>query len=190
METVEIKLGGNKGLSTIVDKSDFDSLKLGLYQWNPISAGSTVYAKVSRNRKTILLHRLIMGIVDAPFSVYVDHIDHDGLNNTRSNLRVTNGKGNQGNRRKDCRTKNTSIYKGVSRVSKAKARSNPWQAREVRRYIGVYPTEVEAAQAYNKAATELFGGFAYLNVILDKETASAQDIQQAGKSPIAIRTST
>lgn len=56
--------------------------------------------------------------------------------------------------------------------------------------LGHFLSEVEAAQAYNKAATELFGGFAYLNVILDKETASAQDIQQAGKSPIAIRTST
>lgn len=194
VKTREIKLR-HTDLCTIVEESDYISLNLGLYLWRHQKGKcGVVYAKTYVKGKTVLLHRLIMGIVDSPRSVLVDHIDHDGLNNTKANLRITNDSGNSRNSRKQKQSSSKfgSRFKGVQKDTYN--RRKVWRAEIIcnrkRKYLGHFLSEVEAAQAYNKAATELFGGFAYLNVILDKETASAQDIQQAGKSPIAIRTST
>jgi len=166
VKTREIKLGGSKGLSTIVDESDFVSLNLGSYRWCPTVSPTLTYAVANNGkRQVIYLHRLIMGLISGPRSVCVDHIDHNGLNNSRSNLRITNQSGNMRNVRKKYANKSASPYKGVTR--RLKAKSNPWKAKirqgNKTKHLGVYPTEIEAAQAYNKAAIELFGEFACLN---------------------------
>jgi len=169
VKTREIKLGGSRGLSAIVDESDFVSLNLGSYKWYQNVGSSTTYARTRLKGKTVLLHRLIMRVEDFPRSICVDHIDHNGLNNTKENLRITDNRGNSQNARKGKSSKNTSEYKGVSKHPQKKKR--PWQATiyppegKKRKPLGYYKTEMEAAQAYNKAATELFGEFACLNVI-------------------------
>ena len=166
VKTREIKLGGSSGLSTTVDESDYIFLNLGSHKWYQYAGNSATYARTKINGKAIILHRLIMGIVDSPSSVCVDHIDHNGLNNSRANLRITDKSGNARNSHKRVFVKISSCYKGVGLV---RNRTNPWRARigllDEERHLGYYPTEVEAAQAYNKAATELFGEFACLNVI-------------------------
>lgn len=167
MGTISIRLTGPLDLLAIVDESDYKTLNLGSYNWSPLIRRSTTYAKTHNNRKTIYLHRLILGLSDAPGSVYVDHIDHNGLNNSRTNLRITDNKGNQRNSRKRLSAKNTSSYKGVHKRSHNK--SNPWEAyitlSDHKKYLGSYRTEAEAATAYNQAATELFGPYAFLNII-------------------------
>lgn len=172
MPTREIKLGGSKGLSTTVDESDFDSLNLGSYSWCPASSKgkSSTYARTRYNGRDVYLHRLILGLLDKPKHIFVDHKDGNGLNNSRSNLRVTTSRGNQRNRRKESSRKTSSSYKGVYKENKNRKRTKIWRAQIVlpgkkQKCLGYYPTEVEAAQAYNKAATELFGEFACLNVI-------------------------
>ena len=91
----------------------------------------------------------------------VDHIDGDGLNNRRSNLRPATPSQNNANRRKS--RQNTSGFKGVSYYH----RTSRWRA-----YVGVdgkaihlgyFDTAIDAARAYDAAALEHFGEFARIN---------------------------
>ena len=165
--TREIKLSGDNNLFTIVDEDDYRTLRLWDYKWFRIIGRTTTYVASKKNGKTIYLHRLIMGLQNAPGSVYVDHIDHNGLNNYKTNLRATDNTGNQRNAHKRISARNSSTYKGITRHPDNKM--NPWMARIYlsgkRKYLGCYKTEEEAALSYNKAAIEYFGDMAYLNII-------------------------
>jgi hypothetical protein len=168
VKTREIKLR-HTNLCTKVDESDYISFNLDSYNWRPTTGRKIVYAVASKGGQEILLHRLVMGLLDSPRSIYVDHRDRDGLNNSRTNLRITNSRGNQRNAKKHLYQNLTSPYKGVSWRGK-RYKSKPWMVRiglpgRAYKHLGYYSTEIEAAKAYNRAATELFGEFAYLNVI-------------------------
>ena len=93
-------------------------------------------------------------------SKFIDHIDGNGLNNQRSNLRSCNHSLNAMNSKK--RPNTTSVYKGVSKLSGGK-----WKAQielnQKSLYLGSFITEEEAALAYNQKAKELFGEYARLN---------------------------
>ena len=168
MSQIIIKLNGHNNYSTIVDEADYRTFHLSDYKWYPIIGPST-YVCSHNKRKIIRLHRLIMGLLDAPRSVLVDHIDHNGLNNSRTNLRITDNIGNQRNQRKSLLTNFASAYKGV--YIDRNNKTNPWRAHIIlsgkHKHLGVYRTEEEAATAYNKAAIELFGPMAFLNVLPD-----------------------
>lgn len=171
MATLEIKLAGHNNYSTIVDEEDYRTLNLDSYKWRPIIRRCTTYVtSYYKNGREIRLHRLIMGLMDAPRSVIVDHIDGNGLNNSRTNLRITDKNGNAQNRRKLLSKKCSSSYKGVC-WKWSHNKTNPWYA-SIRlpdggksKHLGYYRTEIEAALSYNKAASELFGPMAFLNVI-------------------------
>jgi hypothetical protein len=104
------------------------------------------------------LHRLIMAIDDK--IIDVDHKDGNGLNNSRSNLRVCNHSDNIKNRS----PRGTSKYMGVSRhLGKywlAKININGKQI-----HIGSFQSEIDAAIAYNKAAIATGNNFYRLNDI-------------------------
>jgi hypothetical protein len=164
----EIKVTGrNYELSVFVDEEDYQTLDLGSYNWSRLIGCTTTYVKTHKKGKTILLHRLIMGLENAPRSVLVDHKDHNGLNNCRTNLRKTDSSGNHANYLKRLSAKNFSPYKGVHLCSDK--RSKPWRA-DIKlsgknKHLGYYRTQEEAALAYNKAAIEHFGDMANLNII-------------------------
>jgi hypothetical protein len=104
------------------------------------------------------MHRYILGVTDR--NLYVDHINHDGLDNRRDNLRVCTLAENLRNQRAKA-----GRFKGVSFYSKRIAK--PWaafiQENGKRKNLGYFATEIEAAQAYDKAATVNYGEFAALN---------------------------
>ena len=85
----------SQGKSAIVDNEDYDSVCT--WKWTYMKVGSLEYAyravKVNGKQKNLLLHRQIMGF---PKDTKVDHIDGDGLNNKRSNIRLApKGRNNQ-----------------------------------------------------------------------------------------------
>ena len=114
--------------------------------------------------KTNFCHRLVAReFIDNPNNkLCVDHIDRNKLNNNIDNLRWVTHQENM-NQSKTINT--TSKYKGVS----LKKGTVKWIA-QIRlnnkiHYIGVFKNEKDAAIAYNKKASELFGEFASLNVV-------------------------
>ena len=106
------------------------------------------------------MHRVI---TDSPAHLLVDHINHNGLDNRKANLRTATCAQNNVNRR-SIKTKNSpSKYKGVY-WSK---RDNKWQVQICYNYkirtIGQFNDEIEAAKAYDEAAMKYHKEFAVLN---------------------------
>lgn len=156
MPSREIAL--TKGKVTIVDESDYDWLNQ--WKWYYMTAG---YAARTQNRKLIYMHRLILG---TPQGLITDHIDMDGLNNRRQNLRVCNKSQNGFNRNPRNEPNKSSKYKGVTwskLINKWYARI--YDSRGICRNLGSFTTETEAALAYNEAALKYHGEFARLNCI-------------------------
>ena len=121
-------------------------------------------------RKTSYVHRLVAcEFTDNPDNkADVDHIDHNKQNNFINNLRWASKSENNMNRSKKDKPC-SSTFKGVS----FDKRSQKWWARiktdtgEKQISLGYFVDEIDAARAYNKKATELFGAFANLNDISD-----------------------
>jgi hypothetical protein len=161
----EIQL--TKGKVALVDEEDHIRL-LELGRWaalNPHRNGKTFYAyHHDRAVGFILMHRFLMGLTDR--NLQVDHIDGDGLNNQKSNLRIVD-KFKQARNVRKISTITLSNYKGVSYL-----RNKPNFKKRWRGYIkinrkqislGLFETETEAAKAYDVKAKELFGEYACLN---------------------------
>lgn len=159
--TVSIPLNSRKypGLFALVDDEDFP-LVAG-YRWHPFKNRRNFYA-IANTRKpdgtltTVKLHRLIL-----PDAKIIDHINHDGLDNRRENLREATNSQNNANQQKMLGT--SSGFKGVYWHKQA----DKWRAQIMfnRKYkhLGLFASEIEAAHAYDNAARELFGEFAHLN---------------------------
>ncbi len=90
-----------------------------------------------------------------------DHINHNTLDNRRSNLRICTRSQNQMNRKPSQNT--SSKYKGVTWDKKAKK----WKVHIViigkLKHLGYFHNEIFAAGVYDKAAIREFGEFAHLN---------------------------
>lgn len=110
-----------------------------------------------RRRKTILMHRLILG---ARPGERVDHRDGNGLNNRRSNLRQATNSQNRMNSRPD--STNTSGVRGVC----FHRQSGKWRAfiefQGKRRQLGSFNAREEAVVARSEEERRLFGEFSYL----------------------------
>jgi hypothetical protein len=153
------------GRIALVDEADYDLVAP--YRWTVLELMTVnrtrphgPYAVCRRTPRpgipaTLGMHRLLTGW---PLT---DHINHDGLDNRRSNLREASPQQNTANSRK--KANGTSRFKGVCRDSRKKA----WRAhiRPAGKFVhlGYFADEVSAARAYDAAALAIFGEFAYLN---------------------------
>jgi hypothetical protein len=146
-----------KGKFALVDSEDY--YRLARYKWCSSTCGAkTFYAGRRLAGGTINMHRLIM---DAPSHLVVDHIDHNGLNNTKANLRLCTFAQNARNTRPNKGA--SSRYKGVSWKKSAKKWSAMIRCNKKISHLGSFENEIAAAKAYDKKAAEFFGEFAYLN---------------------------
>lgn len=148
---------------TKVDDSDYK--KLSESKWYLQKQKNVSYAirRVFKNGKLVpeRMHRIILGVKSS--SIIVDHKDTDGLNNQRLNLRICNRSQNGMNRRSN--EKSTSKYKGVYWHGQLKTWAASIRHNNKSYHIGLFKEESDAALAYNKKASELFGEFSNLNNI-------------------------
>jgi hypothetical protein len=152
----------SRGQTAIVD--DIDYTDLSQFKWYLDSQGLYVVHGIPYNGKQTKesMHRRILG---AQPGQDVDHINHNGLDNRRENLRLCTRSQNNANMKKHGST--SSKFKGVVW---RKARTK-WIAQIIHRedhkrrhtYLGSFKNEEDAARAYDRAAKELFGEFALLN---------------------------
>ena len=146
------------GKVAIVDAEDFERLKD--YKWCAVMRKDEPWYAKTLNLEGNLrsMHRLVM---NAPKGMLVDHIDHDGLNNRKSNLRICTCAQNVHNRR-PCKG-GTSRHKGVYWDKQHKKYRAAIGHKSKRYNLGRFDNEDDAGRAYDKKAKELFGEFAYLN---------------------------
>lgn len=148
-----------RGELVLVDECDLQAVRRHRWFVNRQKNASYVTATVRTGSKSrrILMHRMILRIRSSRFEG--DHIDGNGLNNRRKNLRkVTHGQ-NQQNRRKS--EGKSSRFKGVVRAG------SKWQAQiKIRKKLvrlGRFEREDDAARAYDEKARSGFGKHALLN---------------------------
>lgn len=154
---IEVPL--TRGHVALIDDEDAEQV-LTVGRWCALVRRHTIYAMRRSTRPdggqtTIRLHNFLTG------ERYVDHIDGDGLNNRRSNLRAADNQQNHRNRRKQ--TGMTSPYKGVHWSEHRQVWVAQIKVDRRGRHLGHFPTSELAAAAYDAAALDLFGEFARLN---------------------------
>lgn len=144
-----------QGKFVIVD--DFNYGWLNQWKWQAQKGCGTYYARGRINGKMTYMHRFILGAKDGQF---IDHKDHNGLNNSIINVRICTIAENQHN--KNSHKNSSSKYKGVSwRKREKNWRATIYYKKNIT--IGQYKSEIKAAKAYDRKAKEFFEEFARTN---------------------------
>ena len=141
-----------QGFYAYVDAEDYEELNQ--WRWYTYSG----YAVRYENGKRIYMHREIM---KPPKGKVVDHINQNGFDNTRGNMRNVTHQQNMHNTGK--RVGTASIYKGVARGGRARKWYAALKCGNDRSRAGPFEDEAEAARAYDRMAVELFKECARLN---------------------------
>jgi hypothetical protein len=124
----------------------------------------------AKDRPAVKMHRLITG---AKVGQIVDHINGNGLDNRRCNLRVTDSFGNAKNHKVRCDSKS-----GVPGVNFRKD-TEKWavriQSNGVRHFVGLFKDFASASAEYEKIALKLHGEFAKVGTKLARTRAHAHE---------------
>ena len=154
----KIKL--TQGKFALIDDRDFEELNK--FKWYAKRIGYIFYAfrnseKINGKKKTIAMHAVLAGTSKGNVT---DHIDGNGLNNQRDNLRVCSQSQNRMNVNKT--KSNNSGYKGVSWHETRKK----WRAfiyyGGIQIYLGSFKTKIEAFKIYCVASKKYHKEFSNL----------------------------
>lgn len=142
------------GKYALVDDEDWEQLSQ--YKWSHQNGYAIRSKRISKDK--VIQFKMHREIMNAPNDYFVDHINGDGLDNRRNNLRLCTNQQNQYNSKKS--VKNTSGYKGIH----WRKNRNSWVVRVsadgVRHFIGMYKDINDAIVARNIAMKRLQGEFA------------------------------
>lgn len=159
------RVGISDGYTVLIDSEDAELIAG--FNWRPLRLDKgKVYAHAWRGDLHLYMHRLIMGF---PADREVDHINGDGLDNRKDNLRPATHSQNLANTGKPRLSRQpTSRFKGVCwDKSRGKWTVFIGTGRTAqtgkRRSLGRFDDETAAARAYDAAAFQQWGEFARLN---------------------------
>lgn len=149
----------SRGMSTIVDESDYDYLMQ--WKWHVHPSGKTWYAVRSlywsingkQRTRPLQMHRELIGVS----GYMIDHINRNGLDNRRSNLRLVTNSQNQMNKL----TSSVTGLKGVCKSGSKFRASIMINGESIN--LGSFDTPNEAGLAYDRAALMMFGDKSLLN---------------------------
>jgi len=153
----------SQGKFALVDDEDFEELNK--FKWCAIKDRNTFYAVRTTSYKkegcvtTIRMHRFILNIKN--INILCDHKDRNGLNNQKHNLREATNLQNIVNTKS--RKNTSSKYKGVTWNKKSKKWRANIEKGGVKKHLGLFTNEEEAAKAYDEMAKIYHGEFACLN---------------------------
>ena len=155
----------SQGKFAIVDPEDYE--RLNQYKWHAQKdgGGGSCYAlsylprNGRRKRKKKRMHRMV---IEIPEGFYCDHINQNGLDNRKANLRPATWSQNLWNRKKYNRP-SSSKFKGVEWVKDRGCWRAMIQANRKKIYVGYFRDEIDAARAYDAAARKYHGEFACPN---------------------------
>jgi hypothetical protein len=155
-----------KGMEVVVDDQDYNYLMQRKWHVQCVRDGSLFYAcrtvYDAEVKQTVFMHQEVAcrcGLEDGRY----DHVNGNGLDNQRKNLRFASGCQNQQNRGPN--RNNCTGFKGVYFESFTGKYRAEITANRKRQRLGRFSTAIEAAKAYNRAASLLHGEFACLNKI-------------------------
>lgn len=166
--TMQIPL--TKGQFATVDDDDYERLSGHKWhaRWNAFTNSFYAYRSSAvhlpdgrRVKRSFAMHRELLKL-EVGDTRQVDHRDHDTLNNTRKNLRVASRSQNQHNTRRHA--DGSSGFKGVHWHSARQCWIARIRVNGAEQHLGVFDSAEDAARAYDAAASQNHGEFAYLNL--------------------------
>lgn len=148
-----------KNKSVLIDDEDYDLI----IENSACLCVRDLYVQIKdpKTKKKTYFHRYI---TNCPKGMVVDHIDGNGLNNQKNNLRICTHSQNHAN---TDHSNGSSSYKGVHCNGDANKKNRRWVAaiecKGKRFTLGYFQEEYQAAMCYDIWAKDLFGEFANLN---------------------------
>jgi hypothetical protein len=144
-----------QGKNAIVDDEDYEFINK--WKWHAYKGyGGVFYAHrslhIGKRVKHIFMHRVIN---ETPEGLDTDHVNGDGLDNRRENIRTATRSQNMFNRAKN--KNNTSGYRGVSWHAKTQKWQVQVRVNNKNKYIGLFRSLEDAANAYKERSKELIG---------------------------------
>lgn len=143
-----IKIPLTKGKSSFIDDEDFELIEK--YKWH-YSQGYAYHGRLS-------MHKLLLGVKHGKM---IDHINGNGIDNRKSNLRFCTLKEN--NRNRIIQINNKSGYKGVVFAKIPKKWKAILRTDSKSLSLGYFNNKTDAAKCYDFHARKLFGEFAKTN---------------------------
>ena len=157
MKECVVKLSNGKYAQ--VDDEDFYAVRD--FKWHERKVIDKYYAvrNITYKRYDYGHEQMHRQILNPPDNMWVDHINGNGLDNRKTNLRLCLPSQNQWNKR--IQKNNTSGFKGVFRDRKKWRASLTYKNKQL--YFGSFSDIVKAAQSYDEAAKKYYGEFAMTN---------------------------
>ena len=173
---INIPLRNNKGEITayaLIDEEDHQYVdRTKWYRETVTKRINGTNLEYARNGKKEFMHHLVFG--KAPPGQLIDHINHNGLDNRKSNLRFATRSQNAQNSAKT--PGSISQYLGVT------FEAEKWRSKCAGNHLGRFEEETEAAKAYDLAAFQLFGKNCANNNLL-----SPEEIEKAISTPFTVK---